>query len=97
MVKVVVDNINKERVNKVNQTKKELEKIDKELEKLDNKKKKIFEAYEDEIITKEEFLDRREELNDRIKILGREKIPLVTTLSDDVNEKILYEFIRNIL
>ncbi|WP_243431705.1 hypothetical protein [Clostridium botulinum] len=36
------------------------EKIDKELEKLDKKKKKIFELYEDESITKDDFLPRNE-------------------------------------
>ena len=55
MVKTIVDNINKERKSKVQSSKKELEKIEKELEKLDKKKHKLLEAYEDEIITKEEF------------------------------------------
>ncbi|MBY6796855.1 hypothetical protein HYH85_11390 [Clostridium botulinum] len=67
MIKAIVANVNKERTNKINPAKKEVEKIDKELEKLDKKKKKIFEAYEDELITKDEFLARKEELNSRVK------------------------------
>lgn len=97
MIKAIVANVNKERANKINPAKKEVEKIDKELEKLDKKKKKIFEAYEDEIITKEEFLTRKEELNNRVKSLEGQKTPLIVTLSDDVSEEVPYEFIKSIL
>lgn len=97
MIKAIVTNVNKERTNKINPAKKEVEKIDKELEKLDNKKKKIFEAYEDDIITKDEFLTRREELNNRVKTLQEQKAPLIVTLSDDVSEEIPYDFIKSIL
>ncbi|WP_330606916.1 zinc ribbon domain-containing protein [Blautia lenta] len=97
MIKSIVTNINKERSNRVSPAKKELARIDKELERLDGKKKKIFEAYEDEIITKEEFQSRNVELNNRIKILHEEKQPLLVTLSDDISEEISYEFIKSIL
>ena len=97
MIKSIVTNINKERSNRVSPAKKELSRIDKELERLDGKKKKIFEAYEDEIITKEEFQSRNVELNNRIKILHEEKQPLLVTLSDDISEEIPYEFIKSIL
>ena len=97
MIKVIVTNVNKERTNKINPAKKEVEKIDKELEKLDKKKKKIFEAYEEDIITKDEFLTRKEELNKRIKTLEEQKAPLIVTLSDDASEEIPYEFIKSIL
>ena len=97
MIKSIVTNINKERSNRVSPAKKELSRIDKELERLDGKKKKIFEAYEDEIITKEEFQSRNVELNNRIKILHEEKQPLLVTLSDDISEEISCEFIKSIL
>jgi site-specific DNA recombinase len=97
MIKSIVININKERSSKINPAKREIEKIDKELEKLDKKKKKIFEAYEDELITKDEFLERREELNNRAKKLEEQKAPLIVTLSDDINQEIPYDFIKNIL
>ncbi|WP_243129261.1 zinc ribbon domain-containing protein [Hathewaya massiliensis] len=69
MINAIVNNVNRERTKKINPVKKELEKIDNELEKLDKKKKKIFEAYEDEIITRDEFLTRKEELNSKVKAL----------------------------
>ena len=97
MIKSIVTNINKERNNRVSPAKKELARIERELQKLDGKKKKIFEAYEDEIITKEEFQSRNVELNNRIKILHEEKQPLLVTLSDDISEEISCEFIKSIL
>ena len=97
MVKSIVKNINKERHNKINPAKKELERIDKELEKIDRKKTKLFEAYEEEVISKEEFKERKDELNKRAKSLQEEKEPLLVTLSDDVSEEIPYEFIKSIL
>lgn len=97
IVKNIVSNVNKERRRKVNPTKDELGRIDKELEKLDRKRGKLFEAYEDEIITKEEFQLRKEELTERVKKLEEEKAPLLVTLSDDVSEELPYEFIKSIL
>ncbi|MFV3010843.1 hypothetical protein ACLD43_02350 [Clostridium botulinum] len=33
----------------------------------------------------------------RVKTLEEEKAPLLVTLSDDINEELLYEFIKSIL
>ena len=97
MVETIVNNINKERHKKINPAKKELERIDKELEKIDRKKTKLFEAYEEEVISKEEFKERKDELNKRAKSLQEEREPFLVTLSDDVSEEISYEFIKSIL
>ncbi|MGU8875904.1 recombinase family protein [Clostridium perfringens] len=97
MIKAVVKNINKERKDKVKPAKRLLGDIDKELEKLDKRKRKIFEAYEDDILTKEEFQTRKNELNEKIRILEEEKKPLLNTISEEVSEEIPYEFIKDIL
>ena len=97
MIKAVVKNINKERKDKVKPAKRLLSDIDKELEKLDKRKRKIFEAYEDDILTKEEFQTRKNELNEKIRTLEEEKKPLLNTISDEVSEDIPYEFIKDIL
>ncbi|MDB2046529.1 recombinase family protein [Clostridium perfringens] len=97
MIKAVVKNINKERKDKVKPAKRLLGDIDKELEKLDKRKRKIFEAYEDDILTKDEFQIRKDELNEKIRILEEEKKPLLNTISEDVSEEIPYEFIKDIL
>ena len=97
MVKTIVKNVNKERYKKVNPAKKELERIDKELEKIDKKKSKLFEGYEEDLISKEEFKERKEELNRQIRSLQEQKEPLIVTLSDDTSEEIPYEFIKSVL
>ncbi|MGU8300740.1 recombinase family protein [Clostridium perfringens] len=97
MIKAVVKNINKERKDKVKPAKRLLDDIDKELEKLDKRKRKIFEAYEDDILTKDEFQTRKNELNEKIRILEEEKKPLLNTISEEVSEEIPYEFIKDIL
>ena len=97
MVETIVNNINKERHKKINPAKKELERIDKELEKIDKKKTKLFEGYEEDLISKEEFKERKDELNKIAKSLQEEKEPLIVTLSDDVMEEIPYGFIKSIL
>ena len=97
MIKAVVKNINKERKDKVKPAKRLLGAIDKELEKLDKRKRKIFEAYEDDILTKDEFQTRKDELNEKIRILEEEKKPLLNTISEEVSEEIPYEFIKDIL
>ncbi len=97
MIKAVVKNINKERKDKVKPAKRLLGEIDKELEKLDKRKRKIFEAYEDDILTKEEFQTRKNELNEKIRTLEEEKKPLLNTISEEVSEEIPYEFIKDIL
>lgn len=97
MVKSIVKNVNKERHNKINPAKKELERIDRELEKIDRKKTKLFEGYEEDLISKDEFKERKEELNKMAQMLQEQKEPLLVTLSDDVSEEIPYEFIKSIL
>lgn len=97
MVESIVNNINRERHKKINPAKKELERIDKELEKIEKKKTKLFEGYEEDLISKEEFKERKDELNKLAKCLQEEKQPLLVTLSDDVSEEIPYEFIKSIL
>ena len=97
VIKAVVKNINKERKDKVKPAKRLLGDRDKELEKLDKRKRKIFEAYEDDILTKAEFQIRKDELNEKIRILEEEKKPLLNTISEDVSEEIPYEFIKDIL
>ena len=97
MIETIVNNINRERQKKINPAKKELERIDKEIEKIDRKKTKLFEGYEEDLISKKEFKERKDELNKRAKNLQGEKESLLATLSDDASEEIPYEFIKSIL
>jgi len=67
------------------------------IEKLDKKKAKIFEAYEEDLINKEEFFSRKEELNEKITRLLEEKEPYLVAVSDDTQQQIPYEVIKSIL
>lgn len=97
MVESIVKNLNRERKQNINPSKKQLERIEKELERLDSKKTKIFEAYEEEIITKEEFIHRREELNKSVSKLQEEKQQYLEVVVDDTNQEVSYELVRSIL
>ncbi|WP_411170640.1 recombinase family protein [Clostridium sp. MB05] len=97
MIRAITNNINKERVKRVDPNKSELERIDRELKNIDRKKRKIFDAYEDDIITREEFLTRKDELNQRAQLLQKSKEPLLVILADDASEEISYEFIKSVL
>ncbi|KFX57205.1 hypothetical protein FDC50_14565 [Clostridium botulinum] len=63
-----MQNVNNERVRKVNPAKKDLVKIDNELKKLDKKRVKLFEPYEDEITVNElrEIGSIKINLNDKL-------------------------------
>ena len=45
----------------------------------------------------EEFLTRKEEQNQRAKVLQESKEPLLVILADDVSEEIYYDFIKSVL
>lgn len=97
MVKTIVKNLNHERRTSIAPSRKQLEKIEKELEKLDVKKSKIFEAYEDDLITKEEFLKRKDELNETIDRLQKDKQQYLEVVVEDTNQEVSYELVRSIL
>lgn len=97
MVKTIVDSINKTRRNNVEPSKNKLERLDKELQKLKNKKHKLLEAYEDDILSKKEFQDRKQELDNIIEGLEEERQPLLVNVTDEVNEEVPYKLVREIL
>jgi len=81
---------------KGNPTKKELEKLDREMEQLDKKKNKLFDEYEEEILSSEEFKERKEMLNKRTQELLEQKQPLLETLEDTVTDEIPYDYLKSI-
>lgn len=97
MVKTIVDNINKTRRNNIAPSKNKLERLNKELEKLKNKKHKLLEAYEDDILSKKEFQDRKQELDNIIEGLEEERQPLLVNITDEVNEEVPYKLVKEIL
>lgn len=97
LVKDIVKNINSTRKAMVDPSKNELEKITKELDKIEAKKKKLFEAFEEEIITKEDFKARVAELKERETLLQEDINNLKMNVMDDDKQEVSYELVRETL
>lgn len=97
IVKGVVDNINKDRLKRIKPSEKELYTIEKELTGISIKKQKVFEMFEDGLINKEEFLDRKEYLNALSEKHEKRKEDLQVILNEANGEKVPYEVVQQIL
>ena len=67
------------------------------MEQLEKKKNKLFYAYEEEILSNDEFKERKEMLNKRTQELLEQKQPLLETLEDTVTDEILYDYLKSML
>ncbi len=97
LVKDIVKNINTDRKNKVDPSKDELQKLTKELDKISAKKDKLFEAFEEDIITKEEFKERVAELQSRERLLQEDANNLKMNVLDDNVQQVSYEMVKETL
>ena len=97
IIKEVVEKINRDRCNSVNPSKKELDKELKELKKLEDKKKKLFDLYEEDIISKEDFTERLNNLKYTLKALEEKCQSLKTIVEEDGLQPVSYELIKNIM
>ena len=97
MIKTIVSNINKTRKSCVEPSKRELKKIDKEIIMLKSKKNKSLELYEDSILSKEEFIERKKELDDRINSLEEQRQPLLVNVMDENQSEVPYDYVKGIL
>lgn len=97
LVRDIVKNINTDRKNKVDPSKDELQKLTKELDKISAKKDKLFEAFEEDIITKEEFKERVAELQSRERLLQEDANNLKMNVLDDNVQQVSYEVVKETL
>ncbi|WP_321993472.1 recombinase family protein [Clostridium butyricum] len=97
LVRDIVNNINSTRKAMVDPSKDELGKIAKELDKIRSKKKKLFEAYEKEIISKDDFKVRVSELKEREKVLQEDENNLKINVLDDDKQEVSYEIVKETL
>ena len=97
LVKDIVKNINTDRKNKVDPSKDELQKLTRELDKISAKKDKLFEAFEEDIITKEEFKERVAELQSRERLLQEDVNNLKMNVLDDNVQQVSYEVVKETL
>lgn len=97
LVRDIVKNINTDRKHKVDPSKDELQKLTKELDKISAKKDKLFEAFEEDIITKEEFKERVAELQSRERLLQEDVNNLKMNVLDDNVQQVSYEMVKETL
>lgn len=74
---------------------KQLKTIDAEMKRLEQRREKIYEAYECSILTSEEFIERRKQINAEIEVVQTRKKEAESMLREDGG--ITYEYVRNIL
>lgn len=93
----VVGRVNREhRILKENAVK-EKESQSKEMEKINNRQQRNHELYEDREITRDEFLKRREELNQQLSALWQSQSETSLIIMEEEKKEIPKEAIRNIL
>lgn len=97
MVKSIVDRINYDRNNRVDPAKKSLENLVKELALLEKRKTKLFDAYEDDIISTEDFRGRNDELNERLNSLLIKRSELESILKQENLDAISYDLVKTTL
>ena len=97
MVKSIVTKLNTDRNDKINPAKKILEQISKDLQQLERRKTKLFDAYEDDIISQEDFRKRNDELNERINTLHIMRNEQEIILNQEKVNEVSYELVKNTL
>ncbi|MGN9135197.1 recombinase family protein [Clostridium sp. HCP1S3_B4] len=97
LINDVVRKINKKRKSNVTPLKNKISQIDNLLKRNDAKKRKIFEAYEEDLITKEELSQRKQEINNESDMLMETKKEILEELQNDYGEEISAEFVRSVL
>lgn len=91
-----VKRVNKNILKQSDEAESSIEKYDRELKKLQARKDKIFEAYEENLITSEELLERKETINQEIQQIQENRERYLSILGQGRSE-IPYEYVRNAL
>lgn len=97
LVKSIVDSMNQDRKKQEEPSKKAFAHIEKELALIATKKQKLFGMYEDDTIMKDEFLERKDYLNNPITVFEQRKQEMQLKISDANKAGIPYEAVQAIL
>lgn len=96
-LKMVLKKINEEAKQQICNAEKESKKYEKELQNYENRRKKIFEAYEEGIITSDDFLERKNAIAKEREHL-QERLEEAISLAGQKNGiEVPYEVVRDIL
>ncbi|MGB4589423.1 MAG: recombinase family protein [Clostridiaceae bacterium] len=97
MVENIVAKINADRNDKINPAKKTIDQIPKDLQQLERRKSKLFEAFEDDIITQDDFRRRNDELNEKISALHSMRNEQEIILNQEKISEVSFELVKSIL
>ena len=93
----VLNKVNQKQIYEKEQSQRELEKAEKRLELILSRKKKIFESFEDDLISKDEFLERRSQIKKEKDGLRMEIEQFKDTIATEKSEEIPSEYVKYIL
>ncbi len=96
-LKMVLKKVNEERQRQSARMKKDCAKAEKELQNYEKRRKKIFEAYEDGMISGEEFLKRKSEIAEETEQLQKKIKNLTLLEGQEIQREIPYELVKDIL
>lgn len=96
-LRAVMKKVNEEREQQLKTAKAECKKCEKELILLERRKDKLFTAYEEEVITSTEFLERKKVLTEETTVLQSKKEQAMHLISQDKRKEVPYEVIKSIL
>ncbi len=96
-LKMILEKVNEESRRQTAQAEKEWESAEKELQQYENRRKKVFEAYEDGLLTVEEFLKRKTEIAGERKKCQKKLEELAELAGNEIPKEIPYETVRDIL
>lgn len=96
-LKMVLEKVNEERHRQSARAEDDRAKAEKELLNYESRRRKIFEAYEDGMISGEEFLKRKSEIADETEQLQKKIKNLTLLEGQEIQSKIPYELVKDIL
>lgn len=97
VLKDIVKNLNRERVNIIKPLEKEQEQLTKSLKDLENRKNRVFELYEDGTIDKQNLAQRMENITTEIDVQSKRRIQIQKELESNDSVNIPYEVVKNTL
>ena len=74
---------------------KQLKSIEEEVKQLEQRRSKIFEAYECSILTSDEFIERKKQINQELSRVQNQKKEAESMLQED--GEVTYEYVRSIM
>ena len=97
IIRRVVDKANEQNNKKIKVAEKGIEKYTSDLSVLESRREKVFEAYEDNIITSEEFLSRKKALDTEFETIRKDKEEALLLLAEERRKEIPYDFVREVM